>query len=418
MRSFLFLCVKFFFANIEFNFVKKLSIMMDINTVLFDDLVWEDLLPLTYTRPVPELRIGITTIYEKWQQYSSNLSFKTQEYLQAKYPLKLSSDNIFINAALIPTASLISAIFDLKSNQFIIKDDFLIAFRSAAYDPEFIVLEGERINFTPEIITIENTWDIFEKNDEIIRLDFEALTKGRESQKITATNHIAGKENIFIESGAKIEFATINATEGPVYIGSNAEIMEGALIRGPLALCNNSTIKMGAKIYGATTIGPWCKVGGEIQNSVFTGYSNKGHDGYLGNAVLGEWCNIGADSNNSNLKNNYAEIKLWSYRHEKFIETGLQFCGLIMGDHSKCGINTMFNTGTVVGVSANIFGSGFPRNFIPSFTWGGAAGFTVYAFKKAVETAEIVLGRRKLKLSAIDLKILEHIFSITEKYRK
>jgi UDP-N-acetylglucosamine diphosphorylase/glucosamine-1-phosphate N-acetyltransferase len=391
--------------------------MIEINTVLFDDLIWEDLLPLTYTRPVPELRIGITTIHEKWQSYASNVSYKTQDYLQGKFPLKLTNDNLFVNAALIPTEKLVSSIGSLKPNQFLMKDEFLIAFRSAAYDPEFIVLEGEKIDFVSDIIAIENTWDIFERNDELIRLDFESITKGRQSQNISETNNLIGKENIFIESGAKIEFATINALEGPVYIGADAEIMEGALVRGPLALCNHSTIKMGAKIYGATTIGPWCKVGGEVQNSVFTGYSNKGHDGYLGNAVLGEWCNIGADSNNSNLKNNYASVKLWNYRHEKFIDTGLQFCGLIMGDHSKCGINTMFNTGTVVGVSANIFGSGFPRNFIPSFSWGGASGFTVYSLRKAIETAEIVLSRRKLKLSAVDLKILEHVFSITEKYR-
>jgi UDP-N-acetylglucosamine diphosphorylase/glucosamine-1-phosphate N-acetyltransferase len=392
--------------------------MLNLNCVLFDEMVWEDLLPLTFTRPVSELRVGITTIKEKWQQYASQVSDLTQNYLQGKYPKKISSDNLFINASVIPTAELVSDISKLNPRQYLIKDGLLIAFRNASYEPEQIQGAGERIDFAGELTTIRNPWDIFEQNDKVLRLDFEIITKGRKSLPISITNRILRPENIFIEQGANVEFATINASEGPVYIGKDAEIMEGALIRGPLALCEHSTIKMGAKIYGATTIGPHCKAAGEIQNSVLTGYSNKGHDGYLGNAVLGEWCNIGADSNNSNLKNNYDKVKLWSYRHEKFVDTGLQFCGMIMGDHSKCGINTMFNTGTVVGVSANIFGSGFPRNFVPSFSWGGAAGYTVYKLNKAIETAKIVLSRRKLELTDIDLKILEHIFLMTEKYRK
>jgi UDP-N-acetylglucosamine diphosphorylase/glucosamine-1-phosphate N-acetyltransferase len=243
------------------------------------------------------------------------------------------------------------------------------------------------------------------------------LTNGRKSQAISQTNTIIGRENIFIEPGAKIEAAIINASYGPVYIGYDAEIMEGAIVRGPLAMCEHSTLKMGAKIYGATTIGPYCKVGGEVNNSVFTGYSNKAHDGFLGNSVLGEWCNLGADSNNSNLKNNYATVKLFNYPASRFIDTKLQFCGLFMGDHSKCAINTMFNTGTVVGVSTNIFGSGFPRNFVPSFSWGGAAGFMVYKVDKAIETAEIVFGRRNMEFSDDDKEIFQKVFELTEKYR-
>jgi len=227
-----------------------------------------------------------------------------------------------------------------------------------------------------------------------------------------------GVEHIFVEEGAKVECAILNASTGPIYIGKDAEIMEGAIVRGPLALCEHAALKMGAKIYGPTTIGPHSKVGGEVNNSVIIGYSNKGHDGFLGNSVLGEWCNIGADSNNSNLKNNYAEVKLWNYPQERFVNTGLTFCGLIMGDHSKCGINTMFNTGTVVGVNANIFGSGFPRNFVASFSWGGAAGFTTYKTADAFEVAARVFDRRGMVFNETEQEILQHVFEITAKYRK
>ncbi len=248
--------------------------------------------------------------------------------------------------------------------------------------------------------------------------DFKLITEGRKSQKISSTNHFVQEERIFIEEGAKIEFATLNPNGGYIYIGKDAEIMEGALIRGSLSLGEHSTIKMGAKIYGATTIGPHSKVGGEINNSVIFGYSNKAHDGFLGNSVIGEWCNLGADTNNSNLKNNYAPVRIWNYRQNRFIHTELQFCGLIMGDHSKSAINTMFNTGTVVGVSSNIFGSGFPRNFIPSFSWGGDKGFSTYTIEKAFETAEIVYKRRGLEFDKLEKDILETIFQQTKKYRE
>jgi UDP-N-acetylglucosamine diphosphorylase/glucosamine-1-phosphate N-acetyltransferase len=265
---------------------------------------------------------------------------------------------------------------------------------------------------------IENTWDIFSKNDAAIREDFELITEGRHSQSIPKSVNVISPENIFIEEGAKLEFVTLNASTGPIYIGKNAEIMEGSVIRGPFALCESGRVKLATKVYGATTVGPHSVIGGEVNNSVLFGYSNKGHDGFLGNSVLGEWCNIGADSNNSNLKNNYEEVRLWSYETEGFAKTGLQFCGLMMGDHSKCGINTMFNTGTVVGVSTNIFGSGFPRNFVPSFSWGGSAGFTTYLTSKAFQTAKIVMARRNVEFSEQDAKILEHVFEETKKYRK
>ena len=291
----------------------------------------------------------------------------------------------------------------------------------------FFAKEDQEIDFetfdvlsytSDDILRIENTWDIFKLNGEAIKRDFKLLTSDRESQLIPEMTVAFNKDQIFIEEGAVLPLCSLNANDGPIYIGKDSEIMEGSMIRGPFALCENATIKMGAKIYGATTIGPHSKVGGEVNNCVIFGYSNKGHDGFLGNSVLGEWCNIGADTNNSNLKNNYAEVRLWNYETEGFAKTGLQFCGLMMGDHSKCGINTMFNTGTVVGVSANIFGSGFPRNFIPSFSWGGSAGMITYKTNKAFEVSKVVMSRRDIAFTEVDIQILEHIFKETSKWRK
>jgi len=250
-----------------------------------------------------------------------------------------------------------------------------------------------------------------------LREDFQLITKGRKSQPLSSSVNVLGKENIFIEEGAQVEFATLNAQEGPIYIGSNAQVMEGAFIRGPFSLGEGSVIKMGARIYGATTIGPHSKCGGELENVVIFGYTNKAHDGFLGNAVLGEWCNIGAGTNNSNLKNNYTPVKLWNYPIERFALTGMQFCGLVMGDHSKCGINTMLNTGTVIGVSANVFGAGFPRNFIPSFSIGGGHGFKELRLKNGLEVAHTVMQRRDMDLDDEDRNILDAVFRRTQKFR-
>ena len=307
---------------------------------------------------------------------------------------------------------------NLKKNQAIFKSNNVIAFYTFDTQDEVNFDTYEIIEYLEDCFTVEHTWDIFAKNDAALREDFELITKGRTSEPIPKSVYVISPENIFIEEGAKLEFVTLNASTGPIYIGKNAEIMEGSVIRGPFALCESGRVKMGSKVYGATTVGPHSVIGGEVNNSVLFGYSNKGHDGFLGNSVLGEWCNIGADSNNSNLKNNYEEVKLWSYETENFAKTGLQFCGLMMGDHSKCGINTMFNTGTVVGVSTNIFGAGFPRNFVPSFSWGGASGFTTYITNKAFQTAKIVMARRRVEFSDEDAKILEHVFEETKKYRK
>tara|TARA_B100000886_G_scaffold323372_1_gene267131 strand:- start:4017 stop:5171 length:1155 start_codon:yes stop_codon:yes gene_type:complete len=383
-----------------------------MNYILFDDFRG-NLLPLAYTRPVSEIRIGILTITEKWERiFKTKFSFYTEEYLQQKFSLKTKEDNLWINGSICPNVNLVKAIKSLSNNQCLKHNETLIAYRSKESVPsDVVVYEGD-------FIQVSQLWHIFEYNDDCIHSDFKLLTDGRTSQPISETNACTKPENIFIEEGAKVEHAILNASTGPIYVGKNAEIMEGSIVRGSLAMCENSVIKMGAKIYGGTTLGPYCKVGGEVNNSVLLGYSNKGHDGFLGNSVLGEWCNLGADTNNSNLKNNYAEIKLWNYPSERFINTGLQFCGLIMGDYSKCGINTMFNTGTVVGVSANVFGAGFPRNFISSYSWGGSAGYITYRLNKVFEVAEKVMQRRAIEFNQVDKGILAEVFELTKSYRK
>lgn len=390
-----------------------------MNYILFDGTVRNALLPFTFTRPVADIRVGILTIREKWEKYLGYTTTSlTEEYLMEKFPMVEMPENIMINASFLPNEVLAEMIKSLEKNQAIFKGEEVIAFFSEESQEEVDFENYEILEYNDDCITIEHTWDIFQKNDAALREDFELLTEDRISQPIPKSVNVIAPENIFIEEGAKLEFVTLNASTGPIYIGKNSEIMEGSVIRGPFALCEGAQVKLATKIYGATTIGPFSRAGGEISNSVLFAYSNKGHDGFLGNSVLGEWCNIGADSNNSNLKNNYEEVKLWSYETEGFAKTGLQFCGLMMGDHSKCGINTMFNTGTVVGVSTNIFGSGFPRNFVPSFSWGGAAGFTTYITKKAFETARIVMSRRNVEFDEKEARILEHVFEQTKKWRK
>jgi len=390
-----------------------------MNYILFDGPARNQLLPFTYTRPVADIRVGILTIREKWEKYLlATTTTVTEDYLSIKWPMVEMESNVMINASFCPTESLVEKIKSLKINEAIFKEEALIAFFSKENQENIDLSTFDVLEFEEEVITIEHTWDIFAKNREAIVQDFKQLTKERASQPISKTNSIVAPDNIFLEEGAKLEFVTLNASSGPIYIGKDAEIMEGSMVRGPFALCDNATLKLGTKIYGATTVGPHSKVGGEVNNSVLFGYSNKGHDGFLGNSVLGEWCNLGADTNNSNLKNNYAEVRLWDYKTESFAKTGLQFCGLMMGDHSKCGINTMFNTGTVVGVNANIFGSGFPRNFVPSYSWGGHSGFTTYLTKKAFEVCKVVMSRRNLEFTDTDQAILEHVFEETNRFRR
>jgi UDP-N-acetylglucosamine diphosphorylase/glucosamine-1-phosphate N-acetyltransferase len=393
-----------------------------MNPILFDDQFRDNFLPLTFTRPVAELRLGILTLTKKWEWYlKSHVSHLTQNYLKIKYPTVITLNNLMINARIIPNAKLTAEIFSLKKGEALVSGNLIVAALIAEHKIEEFQpdsQEGYKIREVQSTFDkITNIWELFSTAGREIEHDFSLITKDRKSEPLSKTVNTLNPERIFLEKGAKVEFATLNPGEGFIYIGKDAEIMEGALIRGSFALGTHSAVKMGAKIYGPTVVGPHSKVGGEINNSVIFGYSNKGHDGFLGNSVLGEWCNIGADSNNSNLKNNYADVKLWNYKKKGFVNTGLQFCGLIMGDHSKCGINTMFNTGTVVGVSANIFGDGFPRNFVPSFSWGGAAGFTTYSIPKAFETAEKVFSRRELVFDKIEQDILKNVFEQTAEFR-
>ena len=388
-----------------------------MNYILFDGKNRDALLPFTYTRPVADIRIGILTIREKWElSLGATTTTVTEDYLSDKYPMVEMEQNVMINASYLPTKALLTQVKNLKENQAIYDGDTIVAFFSLE-DQEIEINTFEVLHYEDPLLKVETTWDIFSKNGAAIQADFNLLTADRTSAPIPEKTVAFNPEAIFIEEGAKLPFCVLNATDGPIYIGKNTEIMEGSMVRGPFALCEGSTLKMGTKIYGPTTVGPHSKVGGEVNNSVFFGYANKAHDGFLGNSVIGEWCNFGADSNNSNLKNNYAEVRLWSYETKNFAKTGLQFCGLMMGDHSKCGINTMFNTGTVVGVSANIFGSGFPRNFIPSFSWGGSKGFTTYLTSKALEVAEVVMKRRGLEFTTQESAILEHVFKLSATYR-
>lgn len=396
------------------------------NVIFFDDDGWQSLLPLSYTKPSAELRVGILTIREKWMlHFSGKYSFICKDYLSVKYQIYIDKENLIINGRLLPNPQTIQLINQLEINEALIYNEKIVA---AKLDEKQINKLGEEddINFkTIDISKVASDFiqfihrpsDIFSLNGVEIAKDFKLLSKNRTSQPIPANNRVKNPENIFIEKGAQIDFSILNASEGPIYIGRNAKVLENSVIKGPFGLGDNSVVKMGAKIYGKTSTGPYCKIGGELSNVVIQGYSNKGHDGYLGNSVIGEWCNLGADTNNSNLKNNYTEVKLWNYRSERFEKTGLQFCGLIMGDHSKSAINTMFNTGTTVGVACNIFSYGFPRNFIPSFAWGGYQGYSTFKLDKVLQMADLMMSRRGILLGEKDQSILTHIFEASSKYR-
>jgi len=396
-----------------------------MNFILFDDARRNYFLPLTFLRPIADIRLGILTIREKWDMMlETKTSTLTEEYLSVKFPLIKKEENVLINGAICPTVELIAQIKALKPLQALVHNDTIVAMHlvedqvGKLDEMDLTNTNIQEVETIGEFIEIFYLWDIFRRNGEALVEDYHLLTQGRTSAKLSSTNHVLGVENIFVEEGTNIEFATFNATKGPIYIGREVEIMEGALIRGPFAICEKSTVRMGAKIYGATTIGPKCKVGGELNNVVIMGRSNKVHDGYLGNSVIAEWCNIGADTNCSNMKNTYHSIRVWSYPEKTFIDTGLILCGLIMADHSKCGINTMFTTGTVVGVSTNIFGSGFMRNFIASFAWGGASGFSTYDLKRAIDVARESYGRRGEVWTEADETIFSHVFETTFDYRK
>lgn len=392
-----------------------------MNVIFFEENR-TDLLPIVFAKPIAKILIGITTIEEKWSSYlnlsEKNISYQTENYLSTKFPLHSTNENLFVNSSFLPNQEIADFILtELKSNEALEINDKIVVAKSSS--EKFVNNDFENIiNINDfNLIEITQLTDIFTKNEAAIIADFNRITKNKHYEKLNTTNTIIGNQ-VFVEKGAKVNGAILNSEIGPIYIGKNAEIMEGALIRGPFALCDNATLKMGAKIYGGTTIGSYSKVGGEVSNSVIQNFTNKGHDGFLGNSVLGEWCNLGADTNNSNLKNNYGEVYLWNYTDEKARNTGLQFCGLIMGDHSKCGINTMFNTGTVVGFSTNIYGGGFQNKFIPSFYWGGNGASTTYQLEKAMETAAKVMQRRNVDFTDTDQQIFTAIYHQTDSYRK
>jgi UDP-N-acetylglucosamine diphosphorylase/glucosamine-1-phosphate N-acetyltransferase len=396
------------------------------NIILFDSDAHKLLLPLTATRPMGELRLGILTLREKWERiFNASISYITQEYLQEKYPIRIEDDNLIINAGLLPEPAICDRIRGLRTNQALILNGELLAarldegqFEALISDEEVKSLEGIDLDGSIALQFVGRLWDLTRQNDAQIRLDYALLTEGRRSASISSTNRVLGGEQVFVEEGVSMECCILNAKKGPIYIGAGAEIQEGSILRGPVAIGAGAIVKMGAKIYGPVTIGPGCRAGGEITRSILHANSNKAHEGYLGDSVIGEWCNIGADTNNSNLKNNYSNVKLWDYSSERFVDTGQQFCGLIMGDHSKCAINTMFNTGTVVGVFANIYGAGFPRNFIPDFSWGGPdSGYRTYKFPDACATAEKVMERREVPFTDLDKAILYHVYDRTARFR-
>jgi UDP-N-acetylglucosamine diphosphorylase/glucosamine-1-phosphate N-acetyltransferase len=393
-----------------------------MNVVLFDNNHRVDLLPLTFTRPQADVRIGILTIREKWEKrLKCKTSTFTQAYLSQKFPMVTSEQTLFISASVCPNDELVKKIKKMSLGDTLKQKNNIIAHYTDEFPHDLLdVYRGKNIiEFEENYTSVDYSWDIFAKNEQELLSDFQLLTKNRKSQPLSETNRIIAPENIFIEEGAVVECAIINASNSKIYIGKNAEIMEGSLMRGSIAICESSKVKMGAKIYGGTTIGPFSKVGGEVDNAVIFGYSNKAHDGFLGNSVLGEWCNLGADTNTSNLKNNYDIVRLWNYKTKSFIKTNLRFCGLIMGDHSKTGINVMFNTGTVVGVSANVFGAGYQRNFYPSFHWGGGTT-PVQDFKLdvAVDVAKRVCARRNIEFTDLDGQILYSVHNLTEEFRK
>ena len=391
------------------------------NYILFDDQSRISLRPLTFFRPVSAIRVGILTISEKWEKHlQSPVSYLTETYLQEKFPLKVGNHNFLINGSVFPNQELIAEIHALGADTSLMAGETVIAIHLTSEN-----LKHFRQGFTPDLneqklkadfVKITNTWDIFGNNKKAIVDDFKLLTGNRKSAEISSTNQILGS-NLFVEEGVSIECSSINTLKGPVYIGKHAEVMQGCHIEGPVALCEHSVLKMGTLVYKGTTLGPYCKAGGEINNSVMLGYSSKAHDGFMGDSVIGEWCNLGAGTTTSNLKNNYEPVKQWSYSENKFVSTGLQFCGLVVGDHTKTGISTMFNSGTTAGVCSNIFGVSYQRNFIPSFVWGGTTGFRKHKLDEALITARAVYGRRSLPFTSIEENIFTTVFEMTSDNR-
>ncbi|MEL6673880.1 MAG: GlmU family protein [Bacteroidota bacterium] len=401
--------------------------------ILFEDSLCFDLLPFTYTRSVSELRVGIFTMQSRWEKVLQSSCFTwTRPYLQEKYaPRPEGEVCTFILSTLLPNPSLIQLIQEAKPGHYYhsadgqvlvaktepkaLPEDFNGVFEKAVW--EYWEMKGVEVSL--EVDQIRQGPDLFRYNAQMIAYDFPyAVQAHQPASGWEDRARVYGKDNLFVAEGASLKGVTLDAEDGPMFIGPGVQLQLGALIQRSHAFLEGAVVNMGAKMRGDTTVGPYSKVGGEVGNSMIMGYSNKGHEGYLGNSVLGYWCNLGADTNTSNLKNNYASVKIWHYPSKRFRDTGLQFCGLMMGDHSKTGINTMLNTGTVVGVCANIFGSGFPRNYVPSFSWGGASGFTTYRLEKALEVARIVMARRNLALDDTEIAVLTEVFEQTQNFRR
>ena len=391
------------------------------NFILFDDDSRISLRPLTFFRPVSAIRIGILTIKEKWENHlKSPVSVLTEPYLQEKFPLKVGLDNYLINSSILPNTELIAEILSLSTDTSLNNDETIIALRLTAdnlkHFRQGLATELKSRNVESQFIKLSNTWDIFGNNKKEIVDDFDLVTKGRKSSGISPTNQLLGN-NLFVEEDVNIECSTINTLKGPVYIGKNAEIMQGCHIEGPASIGDHAVLKMGTLLYKGTTIGPWCKAGGEISNSVMFGYSSKAHDGFLGDSVIAEWCNLGAGTTTSNLKNNYEPVKQWSYGKSRFVSTKLLFCGLVLGDHCKTGISSMFNSGSTAGVCSNIFGVNYQRNFIPSFVWGGNSGFRKHRLEEVIETAKAVYARRDLPFDSVEENIFKAVFELASESR-
>jgi UDP-N-acetylglucosamine diphosphorylase/glucosamine-1-phosphate N-acetyltransferase len=358
--------------------------------------------PLTLTRPVGNLRIGILTNDERWKRFlpEAEIGFITENYLSGKF--KSLENGIRVNASIIPNEDIVVAVLNLEENTVLYWNDIFIASNGN---------KVQKVQFTgQEPVQLSQRWHLYQKNGVVLEQDFDLITAGRKSQKLSNTNTLIGPVNrLFLEEGAIVEASILNTATGAIYVGKDAEIMEGSVVRGGLALNEHAALKLSTKVYGPCTLGPHCKVGGEINNVTFQAYSNKGHDGFLGNASIGEWCNLGADTNSSNLKNNYGNVSTYSYEQNAEIKTDTQFMGVCMGDHSKCSINSMFNTATVVGVSCNIYGADFPPKFIPSFSWGGSDGFVKFKLNKAIEYSNNMMNRRGLSLTPEEIEIFEFI---------
>ena len=393
--------------------------------VLFDSHWRQDLLPLTYARPAGELRCGILTLREKWERVLQlPVATAGVDYLRELFPPEAGEDNLLINAHLLPDPAVVSWLRQLPPDKAWFQGGKLVAARTDRSGLTAFLSSGDNTiadaNEVPSLPLrfIRRPADLFSLNEQEILRDFQLVTAGRESAPLSATNTLIGpRDQLFLEAGVTVEACILNVSAGPIYIGADAVILEGAMIKGPMAAGAGAILKMGAKVYGGTTVGPHCKVGGEISNVIFQANTNKGHDGYLGNAFIGEWCNLGADTNASNLKNDYGSVKTWSYRAEAMVDSGLQFHGLIMGDHSKTAINTMLNTGASVGFSSNVFGTGFPPAFLPSFIWGGVNDRQTYRLDKALATARRVMQRRGQEMTEAHERVFARIFADSETYR-